>query len=180
MRFRETRLEGAWLIEPTAALDDRGSFMRTYCEREFAEQGLETRFVQHSQSHSVRRGTLRGLHLQLPPHGEVKLVSCIRGTIIDIIVDLRSWSPTRYEWIGYELSAENRRQIYIPKGFAHGFQTVTDDAMVSYLISEFYVPDASVGLRYDDPLLAIDWPLPVGAISQRDQNWPLLGDLVPG
>lgn len=174
MRFVETELSGAWLVEPEPVADARGSFMRTFCENEFADRGLETRFVQHSQSHSILRGTLRGMHFQLPPHGEVKLVSCISGAIYDVVVDLRPASPTLYQWVGVELTPENRRQIYVPEGFAHGFQTLTDDAVVSYMISRFYAPMASVGVRHDDPVLAIYWPLRPTAMSDRDRAWPLL------
>lgn len=174
MRFTETELKGAWLIEPEPAFDERGSFMRTFCEREFEAHGLAMRFVQHSQSHSIRKGTLRGMHMQLAPHQEVKLVSCIRGAILDVIIDMREASPTRRKWVAYELSPENRRQLYIPAGFAHGFQALTGDVVVSYLISEFYAPQVSVGFRHDDPAFAIDWPLEPVAVSERDLNWPLL------
>lgn len=174
MRFVETELSGAWIVEPEPVGDGRGSFMRTFCENEFTAAGLETRFVQHSQSHSAQKGTLRGMHFQLRPHGEVKLVSCIRGAICDVIIDMRPSSPTRHRWIAVELSPENRRQLYVPVGFAHGFQTLTDDAVVSYLISQFYVPQASVGVRFDDPAFAINWPLAPGVMSERDRAWPLL------
>jgi dTDP-4-dehydrorhamnose 3,5-epimerase len=174
VRFTETELGGAWLIEPVPNIDDRGSFARTFCEKEMADCGLATRFVQHSQSHSVLKGTLRGLHFQKDPYGEVKIVSCIRGAIYDVIVDLRPGSPTRYRWAAYELTPGNKKQLYIPAGFAHGFQTLTEHAEVSYLISQFYVPQASTGLRYDDPAFAIDWPMHPSVLSERDRNWPRL------
>jgi dTDP-4-dehydrorhamnose 3,5-epimerase len=174
MRFTETELGGAWLIEPTPVWDDRGSFARTFCEKEFAGCGLVNRFVQHSRSHSVLKGTLRGMHFQEAPFGEVKLVSCLHGAIFDVIIDLRPGSPTRHRWTAFELTPENQRQLYIPQGFAHGFQTLTDDAVVFYLISQFYAPQASVGVRYNDPVFAIDWPLEPTATSERDRTWPLL------
>ncbi len=165
-------MPGAWLIDQVSFEDERGSFARTFCEREFAEHGLATRFVQHSQSHSLRRGTLRGMHFQNAPHEEVKLVSCIGGTIFDVIIDLRADSAAYGQWAGFELSADNRRQLYIPAGFAHGFQTLSDNATVFYLISEFYAPEASTGVRYDDPAFDIAWPLEPAVISQKDRDWP--------
>jgi dTDP-4-dehydrorhamnose 3,5-epimerase len=174
VRFTETELGGVWLIEPVPNIDDRGSFTRTFCEKEMADCGLATRFVQHSQSHSVRKGTLRGMHFQKDPYGEVKIVSCIRGAIYDVVIDLRPTSPTRHKWTAYELTAGNKRQLYIPAGFAHGFQTLTEHAEVSYLISQFYTPHASMGVRYDDPAFAIDWPMEPSAMSERDSNWPHL------
>ena len=174
MRFMEASLKGAWLIDQVPAVDSRGSFARTFCEHEFGERGLEKRFVQHSTSTSSRRHTLRGMHFQKVPHREVKLVSCLQGAIWDVMVDLRPGSPTHGRWAGYELSAANGRQLYIPKGFAHGYLTLTDDAVVSYLISEFYCAPASTGVRFDDPRLAIDWPAEPAIISEKDRNWPLL------
>ncbi len=174
MRFTETKLSGVWLVEPTPIVDERGSFARTFCEKEMAEHGLATRFVQHSRSTNLRKGTLRGLHFQSPPHGEVKIVSCLKGAVYDVAVDLRPASSTRYHWVAFELTPENGRQVYIPVGFAHGFQTLTENAEVSYLISQFYTPAASAGIRYDDPALAIDWPIRVSVISDKDRSWPLL------
>ncbi len=171
MRFVGTRFRDAWLIEPEPIRDQRGYFARTFCERTFAERGLETLFVQHSRSWSEKAGTLRGLHFQTAPHSEVKIVSCFAGTICDVIVDLRPNSPTFRAWQAFELSAENERQLYVPAGFAHGFQTLTDNAGLNYLISEFYEPSASTGVSYDDPALSIDWPLPVSVISGRDRSW---------
>jgi len=172
MRFHDTKLDGPWLIETDPAHDERGFFARTFCAREFADHGLETRFVQHSVSHSKRRHTLRGMHFQSGPHAEVKLVSCIRGAIFDVIVDIRPASRTYLQWQGFKLTSRNRRQLYIPKGFAHGFQTLTDDAVVSYLISEFYAPESASGFRFDDPVLAIDWPVVPTVVSDRDRRWP--------
>ena len=171
MRFHPTRLDGAWLIELTPVKDERGAFMRTFCEREFGDNGLETRFVQHSLSINTRKGTLRGMHFQRAPHEEVKLVRCQRGAVWDVIIDLRPDSPTYMRWQGFELSAENGIQLYVPKGFAHGFQTMSDDCEVFYLISEFYAADAAAGLRHDDARFAIDWPLPVSVMSDKDKSW---------
>lgn len=172
MNFLPTDLEGARLIDLTPNRDARGFFARTFCEREFAEAGLHARFVQHSTSHTLRKGALRGMHFQRAPHAEIKLVSCLRGAIYDVIVDLRPTSPTFKRWQGFELSEENRRQLYIPEGFAHGFQTLADNCEVHYLISAFYAPEAAGGLRYDDPAFAIDWPLSVTDIADKDRAWP--------
>jgi dTDP-4-dehydrorhamnose 3,5-epimerase len=174
MRFTETELNGAWLIETVPISDARGSFARTFCVDEFKEHGLETTFVQHSMSHSVTKHTLRGMHFQAAPHAEVKVVSCIRGAILDVIIDLRPHSPNYRRWAAYELSDGNCRQLYIPKGFAHGFQTLRDNATVSYLISEFYNPQASTGVRWNDRAFAIDWPAKPTVLSDKDQAWPLL------
>ena len=174
MYIRETSLDGARLLEPAASHDARGSFMRTFCARTFAEHGLETGFVQHSLSHSLKKGTLRGMHYQEAPHGEVKLVSCVRGAILDVIVDLRPASATYLQWCSFELTQDNRRQLYVPKGFAHGFLTLCDDVLVNYLISEFYHPPSARGLRYDDPVLDIVWPEAPAIISDKDLNWPSL------
>jgi dTDP-4-dehydrorhamnose 3,5-epimerase len=174
MKFTETPLKGLWIVEPVPIRDERGAFMRTFCIDEFGERGLETRFVQHSHSLNLKKHTLRGLHFQNPPHSEVKLVSCIRGSIWDVAVDIRPGSPTRNEWFAVELTAENQRQLYIPKGFAHGFQTLEDDTLVSYLISEFHAPDAASGMRYDEPAIGIEWPAPPRVISERDLNWGYL------
>lgn len=171
MRFVETNLLDALLIAPDPIRDKRGSFARTFCERTFAARGLETRFVQHSQSVSAMKGTLRGMHYQVAPHTEVKIVSCFTGKIYDVIVDLRPDSQTYRMWQMFELSAENQHLLYIPAGFAHGFQTLTDGACVNYLISAFYEPSASTGVSYDDPALRIKWPLPVSVISERDRSW---------
>ena len=171
MRFIRTKFSDAWLIELEPIPDDRGYFVRSFCARSFLEHGLESHFVQHSRSYSVRKGTLRGMHFQTAPHTEVKIVSCIAGAIYDVIVDLRPASPTYRKWQAFELSAENQRQLYVPSGFAHGFQSLTDGTMVGYLISNYYEPSASSGVSYDDPAFGIQWPLPVTAISERDRSW---------
>ncbi|MEZ5817614.1 MAG: dTDP-4-dehydrorhamnose 3,5-epimerase [Hyphomicrobiaceae bacterium] len=174
MIFVPARLAGAYLIEPTPYSDERGVFFRSFCEDEFARHGLETRFPQHSISISRRAGTLRGLHFQRAPHQEVKVVRCVSGAIVDVIADLRPDSPTYRQWQAFDLSARNGHQVYVPKGFAHGCLTLTDDAAVSYLISTPYVPDASSGVRFDDPKLGISWPGEITTMSERDQTWPLL------
>jgi dTDP-4-dehydrorhamnose 3,5-epimerase len=174
MRFVRTKLRDAFLLVPEPARDDRGFFERTYCEREFSAHGIDCRFVQHSRSVSRHRGTVRGMHFQRHPHEEAKVVSCARGAIIDVIVDLRRGSETFGKWEAFELSEENRHQLFVPVGFAHGFQTLCDDTEVDYLISNFYQPDASSGVRHDDPVLAIKWPLPISVISDRDRSWPLM------
>ena len=172
MLFTKTEIDGAWLISPQPSLDERGFFARTFCVREFGERGLEDQFVQHSVSFNGRRGTLRGLHMQLPPFQEVKIVGCVKGAMYDVIVDLRPSSPTFLHWQSFELSAANRRQLYIPRGVAHGFQTMVDATEVSYLISEYFTPTAAIGYPYDDPAFGISWPMPITAISERDRSWP--------
>ncbi|HUI22497.1 MAG TPA: dTDP-4-dehydrorhamnose 3,5-epimerase [Methylocella sp.] len=172
MRFLETELQGAWLIDVEPVSDNRGFFSRTFCVKEFAARGLETNFVQHNLSYSPARGTLRGMHFQKPPHGEVKVVDCVKGAIWDVIIDIRPHSPTFRQWRSFELTAQNRRQLYIPVGFAHGFETLSDDSEVRYLMSAFYEPSAGSGVRHDDPAFAIPWPLPVAVISAKDQIWP--------
>lgn len=171
MRFDLTNLSGACLVVPETVGDERGFFARTFCVRELAEHGLETEFVQHSASVSLKRGTLRGMHFQREPHGEAKIVTCVKGAIFDVIVDLRPASPTFRRWQGFELTDANRHRLYIPKGFAHGFQTLTDNVEVGYLISAFYEPSAATGVRHDDPAFGIEWPLPVTVISEKDKGW---------
>jgi len=174
MRFEPTKLSGAFIVEPEPHEDSRGSFARTFCAREFSEHGLASVFVQSSISFNRKRGTLRGLHYQLPPAGEVKLVRCTAGVLYDVIVDLRPNSPTYLQHVGVELTARNRRALYVPEMFAHGLQTLEDETEVLYQISAFYAPDQATGIRYDDPKLLIRWPLPVAVIAERDRNWPLL------
>lgn len=172
MRFNPIGLQDAWLIALDPARDRRGFFARTFCVNEFRARGLETHFPQHSLSCSYSKGTLRGMHFQRAPYCETKLVRCLNGAIWDVIIDLRPDSRTFRQWRGFELTAENQHQLYIPKGFAHGFQALSDNAQVNYLISELYVPDAASGVRYDDPAFAIAWPLPVSVISEKDLQWP--------
>jgi len=175
MKFVETELKSAFVIEPERLDDERGFFARILCEREFAAHGLETRFVQCSISFNGRKGSLRGMHYQAPPHEEAKLVRCTMGAIYDVIVDLRPASPTFRQWIGVELSAENRRTLYVPKGFAHGFQTLQDNSEVFYQISQFYAPQLARMEPWNDPGLGIRWPLVPTAMSQRDAGTSLPG-----
>jgi dTDP-4-dehydrorhamnose 3,5-epimerase len=172
MIFRPATLAGVCLIAMERHVDARGYFARSWCRREFAAHGLDTGFAQASVSFNPRRGTLRGMHFQRPPHAETKLVRCSRGAIWDVVIDLRATSPTRARWQGFELTAENGASLYIPEGFAHGFQTLAPDSEVLYQISTFHAPEAAAGVRYDDPSFGIDWPLPVACISARDAAWP--------
>ena len=173
MKFVETEVAGAYLIEPEPHQDERGFFARTWDRDEFAARGLATEIVQCSISRSTRAGTLRGMHFQLSPHEEVKLVRCTSGAIFDVIVDLRRDSASYLRWIGVELAAENARALYIPKGCAHGFQTLTDGAEVFYMMSDPYVPQAAAGVRWDDPAFGIDWPEAAErTINARDTTWP--------
>ena len=171
MKFEDTGLEGAWLIIPEPAVDERGFFMRTMCMREWGAKALVTNFVQHSTSLSVARGTIRGMHYQHTPL-ETKVVRCLTGAIYDVIVDLRVGSRTFGQHRGFELTSANRHQLYVPAGFAHGQQALTENAEIGYLISEFYVPDAARGIRFDDPGLDIAWPLEPTVVSERDRSWP--------
>lgn len=172
MHFHETCLNGAYIIDIEKNTDDRGFFARTWCRREFTVRGLISDFAQNSISYNRLAGTLRGLHYQRAPHWEAKVVQCVRGAVYDVIVDLRHDSLTFGRWCGIELTAESRRMLYIPKKFAHGFQTLDRDSEVSYMISTSYVPEAAVGIRYDDSHLDIPWPLPVTSMSARDESWP--------
>jgi dTDP-4-dehydrorhamnose 3,5-epimerase len=174
MKFSSTRLAGAYIVEPEPREDARGFFARTFCAREFSEHGLTRSFVQCSISLNRMQGTLRGLHYQRPPACEAKLVRCTAGALFDVIVDLRPGSPTYQQHLGVDLTAKNRRALYVPEMFAHGFQTLEPDTEVFYQISEYYTPEASTGLRYDDPRLGIQWPLPVATVSEKDASWPLL------
>jgi dTDP-4-dehydrorhamnose 3,5-epimerase len=180
MIFRETGLEGAWIVEPEPIEDERGFFARTFCAQAFVERGLEPKLEQVSVSYNRKARTLRGLHLQRPPHGEAKLVRVTAGKARDVIVDLRAGSPDYGRWVAVELSAENRRQLYIPAGMAHGFQTLVDGTELAYQISTAYAPESQDGVRFDDPELAIDWPDPFGAIvSDRDRSLPPLSAFRP-
>lgn len=174
MHFTETGLERAWIIDPSPHHDDRGRFMRAWCMRELEAQGIYFSPVQANMQFSPRRGTLRGLHLQMSPAVETKLVRCTRGAVFDVAVDLRSESPSFGEWCSVELTAENGRMLYVPEHCAHGFQSIEEDTEVMYLTSAFYAPESCRGARFDDPAFGIRWPLPVSAISEQDRNWPLM------
>jgi dTDP-4-dehydrorhamnose 3,5-epimerase len=174
MRFTKAGLEGAWIIDPSPHHDERGRFMRAWCSRELDEWGIHFLPVQANMQFSPRKGTVRGLHLQIAPAPEAKLVRCTRGAIFDVAVDLRPASPTFGEWCGVELTAENGRMLYVPEHCAHGFQSVEADTEVMYLTSAFYAPESCRGARFDDPAFGIRWPLPVSAISVQDRDWPLM------
>jgi dTDP-4-dehydrorhamnose 3,5-epimerase len=171
MRFIPTNLKDAYILEPEKLEDERGFFARTWCQKEFSERGLDANLVQCSISFNKKKGTLRGMHFQLPPFAETKLVRCTKGAIYDVILDLRQDSETFLQWVGVELTAENRNALYVPKGFAHGFQTLEDNTEVFYQISEFYAPECSRGVRWDDPTFNITWQQPVSVISERDRNY---------
>ena len=178
MRFVPASLSGAYLIELERHEDERGFFARTWCRDELAEHGLSVEVAQCSISRNARAGTVRGMHFQLPPHEEVKIVRCNRGAIFDVIIDLRPGSPTNAYWFGVELTEELGTALYVPAGFAHGFQTLVDQTEVSYMISTPYNPEASSGVRWDDPAFSIDWPASPGrTISDRDLGWPDYDDL---
>ncbi|MGH7278602.1 MAG: dTDP-4-dehydrorhamnose 3,5-epimerase [Candidatus Rokuibacteriota bacterium] len=176
MTFEPTPLPGAWVVEPERHTDHRGFFARTWCAREFETRGLSSRFVQCGISFNKRRGTLRGLHYQAAPHQEVKLVRCTMGAIHDVIIDLRPESPTFMQHAAVTLSAENRTMVYVPEGFAHGFQTLEDDTEVLYQISAPHAPAAARGVRWNDPAFAIPWPPDDRVIAARDRQYP---DFVP-
>ena len=173
MRFTATTIPGAFMVDVDASVDDRGLFARTWCAREFAQQGIEGLPVQNSLSLSLKRGTLRGLHFQLPPSREGKLVRCVRGAIFDVLIDLRCESPGFLRSINVELSAHNRRALFVPPGVAHGFQTLADDTEVHYQMTDEYRPDLSAGVRWDDPAFGIEWPImPPAVMSGRDLAYP--------
>lgn len=175
MRFEPTPLAGAYVVELELHTDERGFFAREWCEEEFGARGLATRMVQGNVSYNRRRGTLRGMHYQASPHEEAKLVRCRHGAIHDVIVDLRPGSASRLDWFGVELSSENRRALYVPEGFAHGYLTLADDSEVSYLVSASYHPAAERGIRYNDPAVGIAWPeLPITSVSEKDRSWDLI------
>jgi dTDP-4-dehydrorhamnose 3,5-epimerase len=170
--FEETNLAGAWVIDLEPRADERGFFARAYCEREFKEHGLPTHFPQCNLSRNKKAGTLRGMHYNAAPDSEAKLIRCATGAFYDVIVDLRAGSPTRLQWIGVELSAENGRALFVPTGFAHGFITLADDTDVFYMMGEFYKPNAARGLRWNDPRLGIRWPREPSTVAERDATYP--------
>jgi len=177
MRFTETALPGAWIIDVEPHADERGFFARGFCADEFTAHGLNPVVAQTNLSANTRAGTLRGMHYQVPPAPEAKLVRCARGAIHDVIVDMRPDSPTHRQWIGVDLTEDNNRALYVPELFAHGFLTLADDTFVTYQVSQAYTPGTERGLRYDDPALGITWPAAVTVISDKDAAWPLLEEM---
>jgi dTDP-4-dehydrorhamnose 3,5-epimerase len=174
MQFSDTVVAGAMVIDPSPHIDDRGRFMRAWCSREFAEHGLEFLPVQANMGFSRQQGTVRGLHFQVAPALEAKLVRCTRGSMFDVVLDLRSESPSFGRWYGTVLSAENGRMLYVPEGCAHGYQTLEENTEMYYLTSAFYAPSAARGVRFDDPAFKIEWPLAATVVSEQDHNWPLV------
>lgn len=174
MKFLPTPLSGAFVVELERLEDERGFFARSFCQDEFRKQGLKLAIAQCNVSWNRKRSTLRGLHYQAAPHEEAKVVRCTRGAIWDVIVDMRESSPTRLRWYALELNADNRLALYVPEGFAHGFQTLADGSEVLYQMSEFYHPDLARGLRWDDLKIKIKWPLPDPILSERDRSYALL------
>jgi dTDP-4-dehydrorhamnose 3,5-epimerase len=171
MKFTETKLKGAYVIELDKLADDRGYFARAWCKEEFLKNGLDAELVQCNVSYNPKTGTLRGMHYQDPPYAETKLVRCTRGAVYDVIIDLRPSSPTFLQWTAAELTPENGKMMYVPKGFGHGFQSLEPDSMVFYQVSEFYARDYCRGVRWNDPVLNISWPLDVSVISPQDKGW---------
>ncbi len=174
MTFTETALKGSYIISLQPFLDERGWFARTFCKKEFAAIGYDKEWVQLNHSFTAKKGTVRGMHFQHPPFSEIKMVRCIAGAVLDVIVDIRKGSPSFLQHIKVELSAANKQMLYIPQGFAHGFQTLNNDTELIYHHSEFYQPGVEGGLRYNDPALNIQWPLPVVNVSERDNNHLLI------
>lgn len=179
LRFTQTTIAGAVLVEPVLRQDDRGHFSRTWCNKEFAEQGINFVPVQANTGFSIRKGTLRGLHFQMAPALEAKLVRCTKGALFDVVVDLRQESPSYLKWYGVELRAENYQLLYVPEGCAHGYQTLEDGTDLYYMTSQYFAPDLARGVRFNDPAFGIQWPLVPTAISEQDRNWPLVSETRP-
>ncbi len=180
MIFSETPLPGAYLITPEPYADDRGLFARTFCKNEFAQLNHKKEFVQFNHSKTNKKATIRGMHYQLPPHSEIKLIRCIRGSVWDVIIDIRKGSPTFMQYFAAELSEHNLLSVYVPEGFAHGFQTLEDNTQLIYHHTAYYVPGHEAGIRYNDPLVGISWPLPVSEITEKDRNHHLLDNSFKG
>ncbi len=172
MIFTGTGIEGVYIIEPEPFTDERGFFARSFCREEFLKNGLDTEFVQCNISYNKQSETLRGMHYQIPPFEEAKIVSCTRGSIYDVVLDLRRGSSTYRQWFGAKLSERNYKMLYVPKGCAHGFLTLDDDCVVYYQMTEFFHPECARGVRWDDPAFGIAWPHPAKIISEKDQNYP--------
>jgi len=180
MIFNPTKLAGAFTIDVQPFQDSRGFFTRTFCEKEFGAQGLVQHFVQANHSGTHGKGVIRGMHFQHAPHGEVKLVKCVQGAIFDVIIDVRAGSPTFLQWFGAELNAENKRMMYVPAGFAHGFQALSDYSEITYMVSAFYNKESEGGVKYNDAKVAIKWPLDVSLVSDKDMNIPLIDESFTG
>ena len=180
MIFTETKLKDAFIIDLEPFKDERGLFARTYCKNEFEGIGHSKEFVQFNHSETRTKASIRGVHYQNPPFAEIKLIRCIKGSVFDILVDIRKGSPTFLQWVGVELSAENKRMIYIPEGFAHGFQTLEEDTHLIYHHTAFYTPGHEGGIRFDDPRIGIEWPMEATVLSEKDQNYPYLTDSFTG
>jgi len=180
MKFVEAPLAGAYVIELEPILDERGLFVRTFCQKDFTKIGFHKQIVQINHSVTRQKGVIRGLHYQLPPICETKIIRCVQGKVFDVMVDLRAGAPSFMQWHGVKLSKDNMRMVYIPEGFAHGFQTLTDNVELIYHHSAFYNSEYEHGLRFDDPAMAIKWPLPVGSISPKDQSSPLIDNNFKG
>jgi dTDP-4-dehydrorhamnose 3,5-epimerase len=177
MRFLKTEIQGVWLIEPDFHKDERGHFFRAWCLREFEEHGIQFHPVQANMGFSLRKGTVRGMHFQVEPAPEAKLIRCTRGAMFDVALDVRTDSSTYGKWVGVELTAENGKMLYIPEGCAHGYETLQDRTEMHYMTSQFYSPAAARGARFDDPAFGIEWPLVPLVISAQDRNWPLEEEL---
>ena len=176
MIFTETKLKGSYLIDLERKEDHRGFFARSWCRKEFEEHGLNPDLLQINVGFNSKKGTLRGMHYQVAPDAEVKVVRCTMGSIFDVIVDVRPDSSTRMQWFGVELTSGNHRMLYVPEGFAHGYQTLEDQSEICYQTSRFYAPASARGCRHDDPAFRIQWPLPIGCISEADLAWPKYGN----
>lgn len=175
MKTNPTPLNGSYVLEFEPFEDKRGQFIRTYCQREMQQQiGHDKKIAQANISLTKVKGSIRGMHFQRPPESEIKIVRCIKGAVFDVIIDIRANSPTFLQWFGETLTTENRKMMYIPEGFAHGFQTLDENSELLYFHTEFFSPGCESGIRFDDPLLSIKWPLPIGDISKRDKSLPLL------
>lgn len=172
MIFTETQLKGAYIVEIEKLKDNRGFFARGWCRKEFEDHGLTARVVQANISSNKKKGTLRGMHYQVAPYEETKLVRCTRGAIYDVIIDLRPDSPTFKQWIGVELTEKNYKMLYVPENFGHGFQTLKDNTEVTYQVSQFYAPGSENGIRWNDSAFGIEWPLDAQVISDKDKGWP--------
>jgi len=180
LKFTEAELKDVFIIEPKSFVDERGSFDRLFCAREFGENGLNTKLVQINHSKSLIKGIVRGLHYQIPPNAETKVIKCVKGSIFDVVVDVRKDSPTFLKWFGLELSRENKKMVYVPWGFAHGFQALDSEVEVIYFATGFYSPEDEKGIRYNDPKVGIKWKLNTIVVSNKDANIPLLDDNFKG